>query len=122
MKNVMMIFALTFSLSAFAGFNDVECTGVTRAGARMILEVDRGFGGSMRDARTITYLARGGNPLVTNYRIFQIRKFGSQLQFLGDLGFNLSVDLFPDQHPRWGWTYRSRFGVESLHCRFPNAQ
>ncbi|MBY0515611.1 MAG: hypothetical protein K2P81_01795 [Bacteriovoracaceae bacterium] len=122
MKKLMMILALTFSLSAVAGFNDVECMGVTRAGARMVLEVDRGFGGSMRDARTITYGARGENPVVNNYRIFQIRKFGSQLEFLGDFGFNLSVNLFPDQQPRWGWTYRSRFGMENLDCRFPNAQ
>ena len=122
MKTLFAIFTLCFSLSSFAFINDVECDGYNNDGQRMRVEIERSFGGGMRGARTIVYGARGTNPVETQYRIFQARKFGSRLEYLGDSGFRLEIDLFPDQAPRWGWTYRSRLGMNSLNCRFPNAQ
>ncbi|MFP5490192.1 MAG: hypothetical protein ACLGG0_01730 [Bacteriovoracia bacterium] len=122
----MKIFALIltlFSFSAFASFNDVECSGTVRNGDRARVEVERGFGGSMRDARVVIFGARGTNPRVFNYRIFQIRKFGTMLEFVGDSNFRLEVDLFPDQSPRWGRTYRGQMrDMFNVSCRFPNAQ
>ena len=122
MKTFALILTL-FSFSAFASFNDVECSGTVRNGDRARVEVERGFGGSMRDARVVIFGARGTNPRVFNYRIFQIRKFGTMLEFVGDSNFRLEVDLFPDQSPRWGRTYRGQMrDMFNVSCRFPNAQ
>jgi hypothetical protein len=123
MKALFALLILGFSFSSLAYMSEVECEGVTRAGDRMIVEVERSFGGSLRSARSIVYGERGTNPVETLYRVYQIRKFGPyQLQYLGDVGFRLEVDLFPDQAPRWNWLYRARLGQETLNCRFPYAR
>jgi len=121
MKSFLL--ALLLANLAYAGYNEVECDGTTSTGARIKIEIAKGFGGSMRDARATTYGVRGSNPSVTQYRIYQIQKVGtSQLQYLGDQGFRLKVDLLPGQEPRWGWTYRAYFGSSNLNCRYPLAQ
>jgi hypothetical protein len=123
MKMLMLVLSLSFSFSAFAFYNDLECDGYSAQGQRALIEVERGFGGSMRDARTIVYGARGTNPVETRYRIYSARRFGSRIEYIGDGGFRLEVDVFPDQSPRWGRTYWAHFqGLNGLRCRYPNAQ
>jgi len=123
MKTLLLVLSLSFSFSALAFFNDVECDGNTRGGQRAVIEIERGFGGSMRGARTIVFGARGTNPVETRYRVYSARRFGSRIEFIGDSGFRLEVDVWPDQAPRWGRTYWANFGnLSGLRCRFPNAQ
>lgn len=120
---LLLVLSLSFSFSALAFINDVECDGNTIEGERAVIEIERGFGGSMRGARTIVYGARGTNPVETRYRVYSARRFGSRIEYIGDAGFRLAVDVWPDQAPRWGRTYWATFNdYGGLRCRYPNAQ
>lgn len=123
MKLIALVLTLTTSFAALAFNNDVECMAVNSEGQRVDIEVERSFGGSLRDARTIAWGARGTPPVETRYRIYQVRSWSSRLEFIGSDGFRLEVDIFPDRAPRWGRSYWGHFaGLSGISCRFPNAQ
>jgi hypothetical protein len=123
MKSFLTILAIVFSANSFAFNNEVECQGVLINGEQIHIEIERSLGGGLRDGRVTIFGARGTNPRQTRHLIYQARRFGYMIQYTGDFGFNLQVDIFPDQFPRWARYYRGSFNLErNLTCRFPNAQ
>lgn len=125
MKMLLSCLLVLGALSAHAFVNEVECDG-NRAGSRVDLEVERSFG-SMRPARLIVWGERGSNPTIENFLVRHVRALSGRLQYTGDRGFFLEVDLWPDRLPSWGRTYRANFVTQnqartSLSCRFPNAR
>ncbi len=123
MKLWLALLLTSFSYAALAFPTEVECSGQTIQGQRARVEVERSFGGSLRDAQVTIYGARGTNPVTTRYTIYDVRKWGSRLEYTGHVGFRLEIDLFPDQAPRWGWQYMANLrGMRSLRCRFNTAR
>jgi hypothetical protein len=123
MKVLLVILSMLFSLSSFAFMNDVECDGYTNANERIRVEILRSFGGSVRDALVTVGGTRGTNPIQTRHMIYSARRFGTRIEFFGDIAFRLEVDIWPDQAPRWGRTYRGVYtNAFGLNCRFPNAR
>jgi len=121
MKILSLVLSLCFSFSAFAFINEVECTGRTADNRRATIEVERGFGGSMRDARLTIRGERGTNPEITDYNIFQVRRIGSNIEYIGHQGFRLDISVFFGERPRWGETYMANFrGLRNLRCEFRN--
>jgi hypothetical protein len=122
MKLITTTLLVLFSYSSFAFRNEVECVGLTPSRQRILVEIERGLGPILDGAVTI-YGARGENTRYTRHQIFQTRRFGNRIQYFGDLNFNLEIDLWPDQAPRWGRTYRGVFNnLGGLNCRYPNAR
>jgi hypothetical protein len=123
MRKLFFVFALLSSMSAFAFMNDVECDGRMNNGDLIRVEIERNFGGGMRDARVTIFGDRGTNPTEERFFVYNARRFGTSIDFTGSQGFRLSVDVWPDQTPRWGRTYRGEYNrsVRNMTCRFPNA-
>jgi hypothetical protein len=126
MKTPATFLVLAFSGAALASFNDIECTGRVN-NARAEFEVERAWGGSIRDAVLTVWGTRGANPAVTRYRLTRSRAWGTQLELDGTAGLRFVVDLFPDRTPQWGRYYSSRFSSATIrtsqfNCRFPNVR
>lgn len=123
MKLVLVILSMLFSLSSFAFMNEVECEGYTNSNQRIRVEILRSFGGSIRDALVTISGDRGTNPIQTRHIVYSARRFGTRIEYFGDIAFRLEVDVWPDQNPRWGRTYRGSYtNAFGLNCRFPNAR
>ena len=121
MKFLAILLIASSASAAWAFPNEVQCDGLTREGARARVEVERSFGGGMRDALVTVYGARGTNPSQTRYHVYQTRRWGQQLEYWGSAGFRLEVDLFGEQRPQWGRSYFGRLnGMRTLRCRFMN--
>jgi hypothetical protein len=125
MKKLLTCLFVLGALSAHAFVNEVECDGNVGS-SRMDLEVERSFGG-MRPARMTVWGERGSNPEIENFVVRNVRSFAGRLEYSGDRGFSLEVDLWPDRAPAWGRTYRANlrtreFTSARLSCRFPNAR
>mgnify|MGYP000873756306 CR=1 FL=1 len=125
MKNLWTALLMLTTLSAHAFVNEVECNGNLN-GSRVDLEVERAWGG-MRPARLIDWGQRGTNSEIENFMVRNVRALAGRLQYNGDKGFFLEVDLWPDRVPAWGRTYRASFMTQdrargNLFCRFPNAR
>lgn len=124
MKLILATLISLVSMSAFAAFSEVECTG--RNGEKNILAVvEQGFGpGSFRRAAVRVTQPAGGE--VRNYNVMSRGAFGSRVRYEG-AGFDLEVDFWPDNRPQWARTYRGNFSSTDLSipftmmwCRFPN--
>ncbi|MES2529019.1 MAG: hypothetical protein V4598_18175 [Bdellovibrionota bacterium] len=124
MKLILAALISLVSVSAFAAFTEVECTG--RNGEKNVLAVvEEGFGpGSFRRAAVKVSDTAGGE--VRNYNVMSRGAFGSRVRYEG-AGFDLEVDFWPDNRPQWARTYRGNFSSNDLNipftmmwCRFPN--
>jgi hypothetical protein len=124
MKLILATLISLFSMSSFAAFTEVECSG--RNGQKNILTaVEQGFGpGSFRRADVRVSDTQGSE--VRNYSVLSRGAFGSRVRYEG-AGFDLEVDFWPDNRPQWARTYRGNFSSSDLNvpftlmwCRFPN--
>lgn len=125
MKVLILNFLLFFSMTAFA-INEVECYGFNSDGERVDLEIETGWGGSVRDSKLVTY-PQNSAPESTFYQVYNSRPQNRRILFTGVNGYRLEIDLFPDAVPRWGRTYNSHFSVagssyNGMNCRFPQAR
>jgi hypothetical protein len=110
------IFLLVLSFfKAHAAFNEFECQFLAQDNKRVFLEVERGFGGSSaRNARMSVTNPSSGTVEVRSFFVSARHNRGfNQIEFFG-ADFNLQIDLWPDQRPRWGRTYNSDFRSWSL--------
>ncbi len=123
MKLILAALVSLLSLSAFAAFTEVECTG--RNGQQDITAVvEEGFAGSFRRAAV-----RVQSPEVNEIKNFTVigrGAFGNRVRYEG-AGFDLEVDFWPDVRPQWARTYRGNFSSTEMNvpftmlwCRFPN--
>jgi hypothetical protein len=120
MKALLAFALVLFSASSFA-WTEVECE--KRAEPRLYLQIDEPM------PRNSSF--RWANVQIEN------QNFTYSLNFTQRVGFNrirywgggmeLEVDLWPDQRPMWGRTYRAEFSSSAgswrkipVTCRFPN--
>jgi hypothetical protein len=116
MKTSVLFLLASLSLPAFAFMNEVECDGRVN-GKRARLEVENRWGG-FRNATLTLWGARGTNPEVVRYMVNNSGAFGGRVQYIGNLGFRLEVDLWPDRVPQWGRQYRASFSATNVEARF----
>lgn len=103
-----IVLGLISASSVQANINDFECEFNTDAGQMVELEVERPFGStSMRDA-TMTVSSNDEFEVFNYYVNTRYTRSFNRLRFSG-ANFDLEVNLWPDQKPQWGRTYRSEF-------------
>jgi hypothetical protein len=118
MKTSVLLLLACLSLPAFAFMNEVECSGNVN-GSRARLEVENSWGG-FRNATLTLWGARGTNPEVIRYMVSNSRPMAGRIQYMGNLGFRLEVDLWPDRVPQWGRQYRANFSAANMRASFPS--
>lgn len=128
MKSLFLVATMLFSASSFAVWNEVECQGRT-ADKTIQVNVEEAFprGSSFQRANLVVY--QDGNQTVEDYNgvIKRISRGMPRVTYQGS-GLRLEVDLWPDNVPQWGRTYRAsvratalgRNEVRNLSCRFQN--
>lgn len=121
-----LFLCLTLTSFTALAINEVECYGFNSEGERVDLEIEMGWGGSIRDSRLTTY-PQNEAPEFNFYQVYNTRPQNRRMLFTGVNGYRLEVDLFPDTTPRWGRTYNSYFSVSAssyrgVYCRFPQAR
>jgi hypothetical protein len=128
MKVTFLLALLISSYSALAAFNEVECEGHTQ-GKFISVEVEEAFPRGSVFRRAQVYITEQGAQTRHDFNVTArpFRGF-NRVRYDGP-GINLEVDFWPDQMPRWGWTYRGTFSsaqlgnrMISLNCRFPFAR
>lgn len=125
MKVSVLFLLACLSLPAFAFINEVECNGIAN-GKRARLEVETSWGGMSNASVTISN-GRGTNPEVIRYMVSNRRNIAGRIQYMGNNGFRLEVDLWPDRVPQWGRQYRGTFYAANMQanfssCNFPNVR
>jgi hypothetical protein len=123
MKILLLIMSL--STMAFASFNDFECEFNARDGEKVRVEIERSFGGSQSKMNVII----GDFNSNQRFDYWVSRRFNrgfNELEFFG-AGVRLEIDLWPDNVPRWGRTYRADFNswdidnnlsYYNINCRY----
>lgn len=129
MKLFLILSLAIFSLTASAAWNEVECSGLDGAKAIRV-EVEQAWpNGSYWKQASVT-VDEAGAQSRRDYTVTTRYLPGfSRVEYSAG-GFRLEVDFWPDQRPRWGWTYRGTFqsdalgnmSYRALNCRFPNVQ
>jgi hypothetical protein len=128
MKSVFLMAIMMLSMSAFAAWNEVECTGQT-AGKTFSVDVEQPFpNGSYFKRAQLTVVENGAEQTYDFTVNTRVTPGFSRVTYMSS-DIRLEVDFWPDQRPRWGWTYRgtvqsSALGnqyIQGLNCRFPNA-
>lgn len=128
MKTVFLMAIMMFSVSAFSAWNEVECTGKVD-GKLFSVEVEQAFPNGSYFKQAHLTVEENGAQQTHDYTVNTRTTSGfSRVTYLSG-GLRLEVDFWPDQRPRWGWTYRgslqsSALGnqyIQGLNCRFPNA-
>ena len=128
MKFMTTIAFLLISVSAFAGFNEIECQG--NSGTKNVyLEIEQPFPTSNVFKRMLLSVASNGAQENFQYTVTSRRYNGSNTILYQDGGLRLQVDLWPDINPRWGRSYRAALNSSDLNngaaavlnCQFPNA-
>jgi hypothetical protein len=129
MKHVLALVLATLSLPTLAFINEVECE--FRDSSQIIaVDVERPFPSNSVFKRMLVTVQNNNGQSTYNYSV-TTRRFGgfNEIQYFAG-GVRLTVDLWPDNIPRWGRYYRGTFQsmelgnqtLSGLDCRFPNAQ
>lgn len=123
------IFSLFFTLSLPAlAWNELECDGFY-AGGSLRFEVQQSFPRDSYFKQARMWSRFGGSNDVRYFTLSSRTLPGlGKVEYSGP-GIRVEVDHWPDQTPRWGWSYRGTlqsnlngtFRTASLTCRFPNA-
>lgn len=127
MKLFLALALLSFSLTSFASWNEVECEGRFE-GKFIRLEVEQSFPNDSYFKRAELTVEEDGSQIIHDYTVSR-RAFGFNRIQYASAGLRLEVDLWPDQRPRWGMRYRGELQssvlgnryIKNLNCRFPNA-
>lgn len=128
MKSVFLMAIMMFSFSAFSAWNEVECTGQTE-GKTFSVDVEQAFpNGSFWKRAELTVVENGAQQTHDYQVSTRVTPGFSRVTYMAG-GMRLEVDFWPDQRPRWGWTYRGTLQssvlgnqyIQGLNCRFPNA-
>lgn len=127
MKLITILSLLISSFSASAAWNEVECRGKLD-GKTIRLNIEQSFPNDTHFKRAELIITESGAD-DTHILTVGRRSFGfNRLEYFG-AGLRLDVDLWPDQHPRWGRNYdgtllSSALGnkyIRGFRCQFPNA-
>jgi hypothetical protein len=129
MKRLLICALTLFSVSAMAFINEVECE--WRQNENFITaDVEMPFPSNATFKRMLVNVQNDNVAETFSYSVTSRRLNGfNEIQYLGG-GVRLVVDLWPDNIPRWGRTYRGTLqtsdiqssAISGFDCRFPNAQ
>ncbi len=127
MKLVVLLGLLAFSLAATA-FTEVECQGRDQ-GKDILIVVEGNFPNGSFFKPTRLQIRENGTISNYNYTLTSRGPQGgfNEIRYDG-AGLSLRVDLWPDQLPRWGRTYRGEVfssvlgnhNLSNFSCRYPN--
>lgn len=119
MKLVLLSLCLGLSTSAFAVFNEIECNGHLNQ-KKVTLEVERPFpSGSLWRKSTLT-IEENGAIKTFDYDMTMRNNQGPSRVRYESRGFNLQVDLWPDQRPQSGRPYRGVLFAFELNGQLSN--
>jgi hypothetical protein len=128
MKMIIFFLLMTLSLHALA-WNELECDGLNSEGS-VRFEVQQSFprDSYFKQARLWTRVGGSSDLRYLTVSMRNLEGFG-KVEYSAP-GLRIEVDHWPDQTPRWGWTYRGtlqtnlngRYRVTPVNCRFPSAQ
>lgn len=124
----LLAFALSLgSLTAFAGFTEVECMGTLNT-AKINVEIEEGMTPyALKDARLSI---RDGSDVSGYWNYIVSTRFipgFNRVEFHAP-ELALEVDFWPDNGPRWGRSYRGVLRSTQVarpvqvRCRFPNVR
>lgn len=128
MKKTLTLALSLISLSAFANFNEVECTGKIE-NKTVTLEIEQPFPQDSYFREVTLNVEADGTVEDFQYSVTARRNRGfNHIVYQGG-GFFLDLDLWPDNQPRWGRTYRAQLRTQdlgngsmaTLDCQFPFA-
>ena len=124
-----LTFALSLvSISAFANFNEVECSGKV-ANKSIVLEIEQPFPNDSYFRDVLLTVESENTADEFAYTVTARRNRGfNHIVYQGG-GFFLDLDLWPDNQPRWGRSYRAQLRTQAvengsmvaLDCQFPFA-
>jgi len=101
MKFILGLITLSFSVSALAVFNEVECTGRVNQ-KTVIVEVERFF----HSPWTTSHLTiqENGNRTTSDFDMTMRYNLPEGVRY-ESRGFTLDVSFWPDRTPQWGRLY-----------------
>ena len=128
MKLMTTIAFFLISISAFAGFNEIECQGNSGV-ANVYLEIEQPFPTNNVFKRMMLAVSSNGTQQNFQYTVSSRRYNGFNTILYQGGALRLEVDLWPDTNPRWGRSYRAALNSSDLNngaaavlnCQFPNA-
>lgn len=128
MKTFLTIALALSSLTAFASWNEVECTG-TYKNKEILVEVEQPFPSGSDFRRAQISVTEDGNTKVERTTVSLRRPTNYTTVRYWGAGLDLEVDTWPDRAPRWGRDYRGvvrssiidNTYIRGLNCNFPNA-
>lgn len=127
MKIILALTLGLFSATAFPAFNELECDGTSKA--KMInLDVEQPFPANGVFKRVDLSVSDDSGRENFHYTATTSR-YGLRTIIYQGADLRLEVDLWPDNEPRWGRSYRAilnSFEINAgsavyLNCQFPNA-
>jgi hypothetical protein len=128
MKIFVFVMTMMISTVSFGAWNELECDGY--AGNKAVrLEVERPFPNGSYFRRAQLFVTQDGKEIVTNFSLTpRVNPTFGRIEYWGG-GLKIEVNIWPDQYPRWGWTYFGRLETSvidnwspfTLDCMFPNA-
>lgn len=125
MKSFLMIVLTSFSLTAFASWNEVECTGFQN-GKEISLVVEAPFPRDSYFKKAQLKVTESGAERTFDYTVSTMNITGiSRMDYTGP-GLRLEIDYRPDRTPRRFWNYYGSMiskdlnnqYIRSLKCRF----
>lgn len=128
MKKTLTLALSLVSISAFANFNEVECTG-KNSDKNIVVEIEQPFPNDSYFRDVLLKVESENTADEFSYSVTARRNSGfSHIVYQGG-SFFLDLDLWPDNQPRWGRSYRAQLRTQdlgngsmtTLDCQFPFA-
>jgi len=128
MKFFVFLLSIMLTSVSFAAWNELECNGYVD-GKEVRLEVEQAFPNGSYFRRAQLFVSQNGNEVVHSYTVTpRVNPSFGRINYWGG-GMRIEINIWPDQLPRWGWTYFGRLESDvldnwkpnTLDCIFPNA-
>jgi hypothetical protein len=125
MKLILTLVLLISSVSSFASWNEVECTGRID-NKKFEIEIERPFPNGSYFKRAQLTVSEDGANQTFNYTVTTRAHRGLSRVRFDAPKMELEVDFWPHPIPQWGYTYRGTFRssdlgnqyIQGLNCRF----
>lgn len=127
MKFILTAYLLLISTFALAGFNEIECEGSSRD-QQIDFEIEQPLSTNTVFRRAALSISTTSGQENFQYTA-SVTRYGLRSIIYQGAGLRLEVDLWPDNQPRWGRSYRAILNSFDLNqgtaafidCQFPNA-
>jgi hypothetical protein len=103
-----LIILTLVSSFAMAAFNDFECDFRTRSGKAVSVEVESSFGSSISRRLNMSVVDNGTITQKIYWTTARYNRAFNEIEYYG-AGTRLRIDMWPDQRPVWGRSYRAEF-------------